>query len=717
MSMRDISKKLISFLFSCREMGHLFLFVMVGFFCIPSVVNSAEKSFSGIDDTMLMFVGEDLEILTIASRREEKAWDAPAVASVITKKQIRQNGFLTLSDTLSSVPGFYMAQKEYGTKPYLRGISDSVLFLYDTVPFRSDASKILNQVDNELSLASVKRIEIIRGPGSVLWGADAFAGIVNFVPLSGKDIEGIETGVLYSSKVNGRGVFLNTGLDSEFWELFFSISGREGQEDDRNANVVRFWDTESPPATLDERYGSKTPDEARYIEITGDAKLNSAVRVSCRISDTYKPFVYKDTNTNLSWIESSDIYSGHVKLDVHKSIMGSSDIRFSGYISWLKPDYLTVDKVVSQSEKTYFAELIYDRYFFSESGLLTGGVSYREKKVQQAPVWEMYYPDYFDSENDPDNEEKITQLPPIPRADYSTHLWSIFAQYNQKVGEFDIFAGIRNDDQDAFNDHISYSYGLVWKPGIRWMLKTIYGTAYRTPFALHILDRAGFFSGSPTGEDTDHDLEKINNISFQIAFKASSNAKFSLCGFSSHIENHVVANKYAAYSLPNSQDIDGIEFEINYSPFKFLDISSNLTMLRNTGPDEVFKPVKTLILELDDTIGQIFYDDDLNLPYDVGPEIYSNFVVTYRFNDNIHILSRLQYVASNKAIDLVNEISKEVPSFWLFDVNLSFDDFYKGFGVNIGLKNILNRDYELPGTYSNIDGSEFETEILISKKW
>ena len=149
------------------------------------------------DDTMLMFVGEDLEVLSIASRREESARQAPAVAGVVTRDMMGDRGMFTLSDVLAQTPGFYMAQKEWGTRPYLRGIPDSVLFLYDTVPLQSDMSKSVHPLDDELSLAPVKRVEIIRGPGSVLWGADAFAGIVNIVPMTGKDLNGVEIGAFY----------------------------------------------------------------------------------------------------------------------------------------------------------------------------------------------------------------------------------------------------------------------------------------------------------------------------------------------------------------------------------------------------------------------------------------------------------------------------------------------------------------------------------------
>ena len=68
--------------------------------------------------------------------------------------------------------------------------------LYEVIT-TSDVTKSLHPFDRELSLASVKRLEIVRGPGSVLWGPDAFAGIVNVVPMTGKDLDGAETGLLY----------------------------------------------------------------------------------------------------------------------------------------------------------------------------------------------------------------------------------------------------------------------------------------------------------------------------------------------------------------------------------------------------------------------------------------------------------------------------------------------------------------------------------------
>src|SRR6056297_2040839 len=176
---------------------HIFIFLLL--FCSISQNLSfalEKKQALKKDDTMLLFVGEQVDILSIASRREESASKAPAVAQVISRDDFQEHGLQTLSQVLERTPGFYMAQKEWGSLPYLRGMPNSVLFLYDTVPIVSDTRKSLHQLDHDLSLAPVKKIEIIRGPSSVLWGPDAFGGVVNVVPLTGGDIDGLETGLM-----------------------------------------------------------------------------------------------------------------------------------------------------------------------------------------------------------------------------------------------------------------------------------------------------------------------------------------------------------------------------------------------------------------------------------------------------------------------------------------------------------------------------------------
>ncbi|MEZ4603405.1 MAG: Plug domain-containing protein [Desulfobacterales bacterium] len=121
--------------------------------------------------------GEELDVLSIASRREESARQAPAVANVITREMMETRGMYTVSQALSQMPGFYMAKKEWGSRPYLRGIPDSVLFLYDTVPMQSDLSKSVHPLDEELSLPRSSALKLSGDPG-------LYSGVRTRLPVS-----------------------------------------------------------------------------------------------------------------------------------------------------------------------------------------------------------------------------------------------------------------------------------------------------------------------------------------------------------------------------------------------------------------------------------------------------------------------------------------------------------------------------------------------------
>ncbi len=540
-------------------------------FFVPSGALRAESKepSAGRNDTLLMFVGEDLDVLSIASRRQESAWQAPAVAHVITREEIKERGIRTLSHALEMEPGFYMAKKEWGTQPYLRGIPDSVLFLYDTVPTGSDISKSLHPLDYELSLAPIKRIEILRGPGSVLWGPDAFAGIVNLVPMTGKDLEGAETGILYGSRGDQRVVYANVGHDAGLWDAFFSVSGRKGEENDKDYNVVRFWKDDETAVAPEERYGKKSLDDSRNVEVSGRFSYGDWLTLSGLLSDYKKNYVMSRPAGDLSWGESRSAPFGFIKLEAKKSLDRSSALRFTGSYSSLNPEYEIIDKTLNQKEQTAYGEIIYDRSFLSGKGLFTGGLSYRNKEIGNAPIWTGYLPVFLGPENS-------KSAPLVVEKDYNARLWSVFGQYNQKVGNVDLSVGLRNDAHDEYSNRLSYNVGAVWSPEPPWIMKLLYGVAYRTPFARQLLE----------GERPDP--EEIETVNLQVAWKPSPQASLSVCGFYSRIEKHILEDPYAGLSLPNRQNIKGVEIEGRYSPLKSLDLSANLTLLDNDGPSETY---------------------------------------------------------------------------------------------------------------------------------
>jgi outer membrane cobalamin receptor len=667
---------------------YTFLFVLVQ---VPAV--SGEQ-----DHTRLMFVGEDLKILTIASGREESAWNAPAVADVITRDMIIDSGTDSLAELLEFVPGFYMPQNEWGTSTYLRGIRDSVLFLYDTVPMGSNISKGLTSIDNNISMASVKRVEIIRGAGSVLWGPDAFAGIVNIVPLTGRDFSGIETGVFMESLNKKSGTYINYGVQKDNWDAFGSLSyGKENGEDDPYG-VVSFWGNEGKPVPIEKRYGKLDGDGTETIEFMGSASLHDSIKFSTRLSHYSDYGLMSDVDGEYPWQEKRVINSGFFRIEGNKRTGINSIIRMAGAVSWFNPEITIVDKVIQQDDIKLSGEIVYEQSFFSGMGILTAGIAMQNEQVNNAPVWDTYFPDYFEADN-------TDFLPDVQLYDYSNDVRSVFGQYLHKTGLLDLWAGIRDDSSDS-GDNVSFNTGLFWHPDPSFILKLVYGSAYRTQFARQFHN------------DADLENEHIKTISILAGWKPLDKIELKTCVFKSFIDNHVVENNYVSsgVSLSNSQEIEGIEFEVTAFPIKKVRFHCTLTLLNISGPGNIF--MHNDYSYLDENGEWVDHFVELMSPFDYGVDRIFNSGVRWEINDDTTFFADVRYHGPRDYLYLKDQKKVSYSDVWLTDVSLKLSDvFSTGIDLIFQIENIFNKKCAYPGIYGTVTSSGINSGIFLRKQW
>lgn len=127
-----------------------------------------------------------ISVVTAASGFEQKSSLAPANVTVINDEEWQAMGARTLSEVLRTVPGLHISRTfQYDhTAIYLRGLSGDNS---SKIKILIDGEEMSSMQDNgifngfHLPLSSFKRIEVIKGPGSAVYGADAFAGIINLV--------------------------------------------------------------------------------------------------------------------------------------------------------------------------------------------------------------------------------------------------------------------------------------------------------------------------------------------------------------------------------------------------------------------------------------------------------------------------------------------------------------------------------------------------------
>ena len=146
---------------------------------------SAQGGISDEDDALAALELLLEEEVTIASLTTQKLSDAPAIVTVITAQQIRDMGARTITDVLEIIPGVETLIQEYGyTEFVIRGgrlESQRVKFLingHSMNPPRTGQPAIFL---DDLTVENIERIEIIRGPGSALYGTNAFSGVVNII--------------------------------------------------------------------------------------------------------------------------------------------------------------------------------------------------------------------------------------------------------------------------------------------------------------------------------------------------------------------------------------------------------------------------------------------------------------------------------------------------------------------------------------------------------
>ena len=157
---------------------------------------------------------EDQYILSIATGFDQPITKAPVVASIITAATIKAMGATDIDQILESVPGLHVSRSPIGYNPIysFRGVhtafNPQILMLVDNVPITNLFHGDRNTVWGGMPVEAISRIEVIRGPGSALYGADAFAGVINIITKSAGEINAGELGVRWGT-FNTRDLWLS----------------------------------------------------------------------------------------------------------------------------------------------------------------------------------------------------------------------------------------------------------------------------------------------------------------------------------------------------------------------------------------------------------------------------------------------------------------------------------------------------------------------------
>jgi iron complex outermembrane recepter protein len=186
--------------------------------------------------------------ITSVSRKEQKLTEAAAAVFVITSEDIRRSGSSNIAELLRTVPGLDVAEIDANkwsitSRGFGERYPDKMLVLLDGRTLYTPLTSGISWDVQETMLEDVERIEVIRGPGATLWGANAVNGVVNIITKKAENTQGAmavgsialqdrNSGALrYGGKIGSRG----------FYRVFGKYFDRDGSEQPGSNDGADGW--------------------------------------------------------------------------------------------------------------------------------------------------------------------------------------------------------------------------------------------------------------------------------------------------------------------------------------------------------------------------------------------------------------------------------------------------------------------------------------------
>ncbi|MDY6861740.1 MAG: TonB-dependent receptor, partial [Thermodesulfobacteriota bacterium] len=290
---------------------------------------------------LLLF--EEIPMVVTAFKKPQKISDAPSAMYVITEKDIRQSGVLKLEDLFRLVPGMdVMSINRQTSGVSARGFNsefaNKLLVLIDgrSVYLPVFGGLVWNSLP--LFMENIKQIEIMRGPGATLYGANAFNGVINIITKEPGEGEGNYISGTFGSNETRKGVYINEGRTNKI-DYRFSAGYEEEEgyhKNDAFADFKRF-----PKATARVTYNLSNTSNLQFFGgiLQGEqGQISPWISMLVEESKSEGLTDYEMLRYENSFSEHSDIslqlYRNELNFEISSLDVDTSTIDFEGQYSF-----------------------------------------------------------------------------------------------------------------------------------------------------------------------------------------------------------------------------------------------------------------------------------------------------------------------------------------------------------------------------------------------
>lgn len=510
---------------------------------------------------------EEQELVT-ATKRHTTLRKAPAIATVISADQIREMGARNLLDLLKMVPGFGVSINEYNSMMVeVRGIrtntSEKILVLIDGHSLnRNINGSALYRTAGMFPMENIKQVEIIRGPGSALYGNSAFVATINIITRTAEEIDGVEV----KAGVGSFDTFKGNLTGGKAFGDKLSITGSLDHQKTTGPNLTIEADTltgtpytQAPDATdlylkqtdafLKLDYGAfsfrgnyHTKKQGMNVGIASALTDDSS---KTQIDNYWSELAYKQRlldglSANLKF--TYDYYEQDPNMKIYPN-------GFRG----LFPDGMIGKPLVK--DQTIGSELQLDWDLSKENHLIVG-ISYEE--LRQFDVKQL-------ANFNPLNGAPLGLVQEVANwnKDATRQIFAAYLQDEwQLPGQVNIIAGLRYDHYNDFGDTVNPRFGLVWGFLDNADLKLLYGKAFRAPNFVELYNANNL---SAIG-GTDIEPERVQTYEAALSWRLNRYFAASANYFFSSIHDQIAqTGSPAVYTNLSKTETQGVELSMNGS--------------------------------------------------------------------------------------------------------------------------------------------------------
>lgn len=669
---------------------------IVVFSCIlfsASVWGSDDDELGVLDDA---YGGE--EFVSIATGSQQLLSRAPAVASVITSEEIDRMGATDLNQVLETVPGLHVSASTTAFNPIyeIRGIhSDNnaqVLMLVNGIPITNVFAGNRGQVWGGMPVRNIERVEVIRGPGSAVYGADAFAGVINIITKTAHDLDGLEIGFRAGNYDMKEG-WLQYGGSWDDLQVAFSFQAGETDGYKRTIGI----DSQS---FFDQSFGT-------------DASLAPAsVSTGRRYVDTSLDLGWQNWRLRAGWQGRDRVGTGPGFAQALDPSGSSTSSRFNADLTYDKDNLfedwdftaqLSFFNVDNTSDLTLFpagagfpvlgpnGPVAFN--VFPQGVMGSPDVSERHYRIQLSGYYTGFsnhavrtgagfrFEDMYDVKEQKNFFQAGNPFPiPLPPGRPSTPFLTphsrtvsyVFVQDEWNLyRDWTLTSGLRYDYYSDFGSTINPRLALVWQTTRNLTSKVLYGRAFRAPsFGEQFnTDEVPLFQGNP-----DLKPETINTVELAFDYhpQTSVGAKMNLYWYLyEDIIRPVADNPPVTRTFQNAGDQTGygIELETRWDVLENLRLTANYAFQYSeddsTGSDVGFAPSHQLYARAD-----------------------WQFLPDWNFNVQSNWVGQRKRPRSDRR--------PQVADYLTFDMTLRGDNILENWGVSASVWNLFDADVREP---------------------